>query len=195
MRCFHNPACFTSERRYKVFAERQTALRLVPRFKTVFAQQRSVQCSPRAAASASLEGSQPCAASCFSQPHPRCRPYPTAQASAIWSAMFAAHSPTPCRHAKPSTLRYLAALVGVPMFRKPQHTSTSSPSHPTAQACPLDAPHALAILPSPAPNHPPVGRALGSLPRFRPNRRASHKTCFRLARATYSFLYDGLMMA
>ena len=44
------------------------------------------------------------------------------------------------------------------------------------------APNAACHLPSPAPNHPPVGRALGSLPRLRPKRRASHKCYFRLAR-------------
>ena len=129
MRCFHNPACFTSERRYKVFAERQTALRLVPRFKTVFAQQRSVQFFPRAAASASLEGSQPCAASCFSQPHPRCRPYPTAQANAIWSAMFSTHKPTLRLNASLSHSATSSALVVVPMFRRLQPQSTSPTSH------------------------------------------------------------------
>lgn len=58
-----------------------------------------------------------------------------------------------------------------------------------------NAPSPARHLPSPAPNHPPVGRALGSLPRLRLKWRASHISCFRLARAQASFLYDGLMMA
>ena len=167
VRCFHNPACFTSERRYKVFAERQTALRLVPRFKTVFAQQRSVQCFPRAAASASLDGSQPSTASCFFLPHPRCRPYPTAQASPIWSAMFSTHKPMLCP-TQAISFRYLVSPC-----RRSDVPQASTPKHFTDLAHSL-APNVACHLPSPAPNHPPVGRALGSLPRLRLKWRASH---------------------
>lgn len=90
---------------------------------------------PSAAASASLEGYQPKRGDGHSH-RPRCRPYPTAQPSAIWSAMFTTHSPTPCLNAKPSHYATASALVGVPMFRSPQPSSTSPPSHPTAQTSP-----------------------------------------------------------
>ena len=146
---------FTSERRKWSLPCSVRSL-LVPRRRVHLAPQRVCLFSfPSPAASASLEGFQPKRGDGHSH-RPRCRPYPTAQPSAIWSAMFTAHSPTPCPNAKPSHYATVSALVGVPMFRSPQPTSTSPPSHPTAQASPLDAPHALAILPSPAPNHPPV---------------------------------------
>lgn len=90
---------------------------------------------PSPAASASLEGFQPKRGDGHFH-RPRCRPYPTALPSAIWSAMFTAHSPTPCPNAKPSHYATASALVGVPMFRSPQPTSTSPPSHPAAQVSP-----------------------------------------------------------
>ena len=70
-------------------------------------------------------------------------------------------------------------------FRCSAHLNPQALRRPRTQphrSAHANAPSPARHLPSPAPNHPPVGRALGSLPRFRPNRRASHKTCFRLAR-------------
>ena len=126
---------FTSERR-QWFLPCSVHSLLVPRRRVHLAPQRVCLFSfPSPAASASLEGFQPKRGDGHSH-RPRCRPYPTALPSAIWSAMFTAHSPTPCRYAKPSHYATASALVGVPMFRSPQPTSTSPPSHPTAQVNP-----------------------------------------------------------
>ena len=191
---------FTSERR-KWFLPCSGCSALVPRRRAASHRKGFVyflsQALPRPLRS---KASNPSAASDIPTA-PRCRPYPTAQPSAIWSAMFTAHSPTPCPNAKPSHYATASALVGVPMFRSPQPTSTSPPSHPTAQttlnaqpspvwflSAHANAPSPARHLPSPAPNRPPVGRALGCLPRLRLKWRASHISCFRLARAPYNFL-------
>lgn len=126
---------FTSERR-KWFLPCSGCSALVPRRRAASHRKGFVyflfQALPRPLRS---KASNPSASTDFPTA-PRCRPYPTAQPSAIWSAMFTAHSPTPCLNAKPSRYATASALVGVPMFRSPQPTSTLPPSHPAAQVSP-----------------------------------------------------------
>ena len=134
-RASSHAVCFTSERR-KWFLPCSVHSLLVPRRRVHLAPQRFCLFSfPSPAASAALEGFQPKRGDGHSH-RPRCRPYPTALPSAIWSAMFTTHSPTPCLNAKPSHYATASALVGVSLFRSPQPTSTSPPSHPTAQVNP-----------------------------------------------------------
>ena len=134
---------------------------------------------PSAAASASLEGFQPKRGDGHSH-RPRCRPYPTAQPRAIWSAMFAAHSPTPCPQRKAFSLRYLVSHCRRSDGRQ-SNPQPEPPHTPAAQSAHANAPHAACHL---CPRQPPTTHPLGArtaLPCLRPEWRASHISCFRLA--------------
>ena len=121
-RAFPNAACYTSERRKRFLpcsshSAARTSLQggLAPQSVVYsFSQAQRVRFIPKASNPSKVWGFFPSLGTV--------RPLTThIQHSAVGQCPFP-QIPIPCHNAKPSTLRYLAALVGVPMFRKPQPT-------------------------------------------------------------------------